>query len=502
MRTRSRRTVLTTVLFTDIVGSTDLAAELGDRRWRDLVARHHRIVRRSLRRFGGRELDTAGDGFFASFERPADAIRCAWALVDEVRELGIEIRAGLHLGEAQMVEGKPGGIVVNTGARVMGVATAGEVLVSAALRDAVAGSGFGFADRGVHELKGVGAGWHLFDVVEVDGAKRRPPLAPEEARVRRSSLAPVGVGRRWLALAAAAAVVVAGASIGLSMLARDEPAPSPTSPGTRPLTADEERLLGVVPATFRGSCRPAGSPRVEAIATVNCVDGDVAASYSLFSSTDAMDDWFDRSTPAQPFSGADCLSDRSALGSYTIAGGSAGRVACYTTGEGLDATSSIMWTDDSLLVGAQATRDDPADLTLAGWWLQRAGPAQADPRRKDGEVVFPEGTFVKRIRRSETGAVNQGFADEEWVGRYRLTLEPGTWTMNGEELVLLLAKPNTLLTFRSIVPPTFGGQFCPNYESFRWRLVGDTLTLTKTSPGCPHEYQTDAIAYGEWRRVD
>ena len=114
--------VLVTVLFTDIVGSTEIAAELGDRRWRDLVRRHHAIVRRELKRFRGRELDTAGDGFFARFDRPADAIRCACAISDDVRELGIEIRAGLHLGEAEVLEHKVGGIAVNVGARVMGVA--------------------------------------------------------------------------------------------------------------------------------------------------------------------------------------------------------------------------------------------------------------------------------------------------------------------------------------------------------------------------------------------
>jgi class 3 adenylate cyclase len=147
--------VLVTVLFTDIVGSTEIAAELGDKRWRDLVRRHHAIVRRELKRFRGRELDTAGDGFFARFDRPADAIRCACAISDGVRELGIEIRAGIHVGEAEVLERKVGGIAVNVAARVMGVAKGGEVLVSSTLRDAVAGSGFAFADHGTHRLKGI-----------------------------------------------------------------------------------------------------------------------------------------------------------------------------------------------------------------------------------------------------------------------------------------------------------------------------------------------------------
>ncbi|HET9672903.1 MAG TPA: adenylate/guanylate cyclase domain-containing protein, partial [Actinomycetota bacterium] len=129
-RRRGDTSVLVTLLFTDIVGSTGIATELGDRRWRDLIQRHHAVVRRELKRHRGRELDTAGDGFFARFDRPADAIRCACAIADEVRELGIEIRAGVHVGEAELVEGKVGGFAVNVAARVMGVGKAGEVLVS------------------------------------------------------------------------------------------------------------------------------------------------------------------------------------------------------------------------------------------------------------------------------------------------------------------------------------------------------------------------------------
>ena len=178
------------MLFTDIVGSTEIAAELRDRRWRDLVQRHHAVVRRELKRAGGRELDTAGDGFFASFERPAEAIRCACRISDEVRELGLEIRAGLHLGEAEILEGKVGGIAVNVGARVMGVAKGGEVLVSSTLRDAVAGSGFDFADHGIASLKGIEGEWRLY---EVTVARRGPPLAAAHAR---RSHGPAGSSRR------------------------------------------------------------------------------------------------------------------------------------------------------------------------------------------------------------------------------------------------------------------------------------------------------------------
>jgi len=156
--------VLATVLFTDIVGSTAKAVELGDARWRELIQAHHGLVRRQLARFRGRELDTAGDGFFASFDGPARAIRCACAISEAVRELGIEVRAGLHTGECERIDHKVGGIAVSIGARVAAEAGPGEVLVSSTVKDLVAGSGIGFRDRGVAELKGVPGDWRLYAV--------------------------------------------------------------------------------------------------------------------------------------------------------------------------------------------------------------------------------------------------------------------------------------------------------------------------------------------------
>jgi class 3 adenylate cyclase len=158
-------TVLATVLFTDIVDSTKTAAELGDRAWAELVSKHHAIVRRNLDAFRGVEVDTAGDGFFASFEGPIRAIRCARAISESVRSLGIEIRVGLHTGECERVDGKIGGLAVNIGARVAAEAGGGEVLVSSTVKDLVAGSGIEFEDRGVHDLKGVPGEWRLFEVV-------------------------------------------------------------------------------------------------------------------------------------------------------------------------------------------------------------------------------------------------------------------------------------------------------------------------------------------------
>lgn len=148
--------VLATVVFTDVVGSTELATKLGDRRWRDLLETHHATVRAELARYRGREVDTAGDGFLAVFDGPARAIRAAKSIVDAVRALGLEIRAGIHTGEIeQLPSGDIRGIAVHVGARVAAAADAGEVLVSSSVRDLVAGSGFTFVDRGVHSLKGV-----------------------------------------------------------------------------------------------------------------------------------------------------------------------------------------------------------------------------------------------------------------------------------------------------------------------------------------------------------
>jgi pimeloyl-ACP methyl ester carboxylesterase len=157
--------VLATVLFTDIVGATEQAERSGDRAWRDLLERHHSRVRQELERFRGREIDTAGDGFFATFDGPARGVRCALAIRDAVRSLGIEIRAGLHTGECELLGDKVAGIAVHIGARVMGIGDAGEVLVSRTVKDLVVGSGLDFTDHGVHTLKGVAGDWELFSAV-------------------------------------------------------------------------------------------------------------------------------------------------------------------------------------------------------------------------------------------------------------------------------------------------------------------------------------------------
>lgn len=157
--------VLATVLFTDIVRSTARAAELGDREWRDLLERHHAAVRRRLAEHRGEELDTAGDGFLATFDGPGRAIECALAAARDVHELGLEIRAGVHTGECERLDGKLAGIAVSIGARIAALAAPGEVLVSGTVRDLVAGSRLAFEDRGAHELKGVPGEWRLAAVL-------------------------------------------------------------------------------------------------------------------------------------------------------------------------------------------------------------------------------------------------------------------------------------------------------------------------------------------------
>jgi len=156
--------VLATVMFTDIVGASERAAGLGDRRWHDVLDSHHALIRRQLNHFRGREIDTAGDGFLATFDGPARAVRCASTISDGVRSLGIEVRAGLHTGECEMMGDKLAGIAVHIGSRVAALARPGEVLVSSTVKDLVAGSGLSFQDRGIQSLKGIPGEWRLFAV--------------------------------------------------------------------------------------------------------------------------------------------------------------------------------------------------------------------------------------------------------------------------------------------------------------------------------------------------
>ncbi len=170
--------MLAAVLFTDIVGSTERATQLGDSGWRDILSRHHAIVRAELVRFGGREVDTAGDGFFVVFDVPASAVRCARSAIDALAPLGLQIRAGVHTGEVSLIGDKVGGIAAHIGARVMATAGAGEVLVSSTVRDLVTGSGLVFSDRGPHTLKGFPEPWHLYRLESTGPAHTGPGPGP------------------------------------------------------------------------------------------------------------------------------------------------------------------------------------------------------------------------------------------------------------------------------------------------------------------------------------
>jgi YVTN family beta-propeller protein len=206
---------LTTLLFTDIVGSSEVAVELGDRGWHHLQSRHHAEVRKQLRRHGGREVDTAGDGFFVTFRSPAAGVRCAFAIVQGVRELGLNVRAGLHIGETELAGEKVGGIAVTIAARVSAAAGPGQVLATDTIVHLVAGSGLEFTNLGSQELKGVPGPFDLFVLSAVDGESVGPPLDPQQATEYRQRVSAPGgraKDRRWLVLASVIVVAVGAAA--------------------------------------------------------------------------------------------------------------------------------------------------------------------------------------------------------------------------------------------------------------------------------------------------
>jgi len=212
-------------MFTDIVGSTELAAQLGDRRWRRTVAAHNSAIRRELKRNQGQEIDTAGDGFFAIFENPTDAVRCAAAAIAAVHGLGLRIRAGIHTGEVEPAGAKVGGIAVHIGARLLAMAGMEEVLVSSTVRDLVAGSGHDFEDRGTHELRGVPGEWHVYALVLPQIDQSLAVDAAEDDEQRRAA-----ANRRQRALVGGLvgviALLVAGIGAAYVLATREPPPPS------------------------------------------------------------------------------------------------------------------------------------------------------------------------------------------------------------------------------------------------------------------------------------
>jgi class 3 adenylate cyclase len=265
---RSSDSALITVLFTDIVGSTQIAGEMGDRRWRALLDGHHGTVRAQLRRFGGREVDTAGDGFLATFDRPGNAVRCAFAICQQVRTLGIEIRAGLHVGEVARRGQQVTGIAINTGARIAALAGPGEILVSGTIRELLPGSGISFEDRGTRELKGVPEPQRIAAVTSVDNRRLSSPLGPAQAMERREAITvPERRERRRVSVAIlVASIILTTITAGLVLISDDDPErrhPAPVGSGVVRIDPETSRVTGriqlpVPTSTFGGYQLAAG----------------------------------------------------------------------------------------------------------------------------------------------------------------------------------------------------------------------------------------------------
>jgi len=241
-----------TILFTDVVGSTELAAELGDRRWNAVIASYYDVARREVRRFHGREIDTAGDGFFAAFDAPNDGVRAATAIVESMWAKGVPIRAGLHAGECEVVGKKVGGIAVHIGARVAGLAGAGEVVVTSTVRDLAAGSALRFDPLGARELKGVPGEWNVF---EVASDAQRPTLPPLDAPPPGSPGG--GAGRRPALIVGLVAAAVAIAVVVALMVSGSGGSPSATTsrtPGSGPAAnGSPTGAASGVPGQFLGT---------------------------------------------------------------------------------------------------------------------------------------------------------------------------------------------------------------------------------------------------------
>jgi class 3 adenylate cyclase/sugar lactone lactonase YvrE len=237
-RPKSTDRRLVTVLFTDIARSTERAAELGDTQWRRLLDAHNRTMRRLIKRHQGREIDTAGDGFFVTFQQPAHAIDCALEMIDALAALGLTIRAGVHMGEVDVLGPKISGMTVHLGARLMSLADGGQVIVSSTVRDLMSGSELPFVDRGVRQLKGVDAEWHVYSIDEPP--KEVPQLhlpEPEE---------PVGWWRRPVVLAAAALALVLAVIGGILLTRGDDPlTPEANSVMRIDLNGEVDRVVAV-----------------------------------------------------------------------------------------------------------------------------------------------------------------------------------------------------------------------------------------------------------------
>jgi len=235
---------LAAVVFTDIAGSTEVAARLGDEGWKQLLERHLRLIRSSLHRFGGREIDTAGDGLYATFDSPAQAIAFALDIAQRVEPLGIRVRSGIHMGEVELIGGKAGGIAVHIGARIAARAEPGEVLVSGTVRDLVTGSAVGFEDRGTAELKGVPGQWALYAATALDRPAALPAEAPVPMRERISTRLR---STRWrVALVVALAAILAGSALGVSVLLQPRYLPGVEANSVGHISEDGRGIVGAL----------------------------------------------------------------------------------------------------------------------------------------------------------------------------------------------------------------------------------------------------------------
>ena len=336
---------------------------------------------------------------------------------------------------------KVGGVVVNTAAHIMALGKEGEVLVSATVRDSVAGKGIVFVDHGVHELKGLAEAFRVYDIATIDGVRRELPLEPDEAR-RRREIPPAEPSRRaprWLIAAGAVVLVAAGVSIALS-LRGDDGAGSPSitgASGVREMTDADEQVIAFVPESFGDSCVATDPLPQGAVGAVTCSQDEYTARYETYANRDDLDRAFGSNTAGQELTGTSCREDAAASGFFAVDGAQRGAVACFIEHPTpLEFVPTIVWTDDELLVLGRLTTEfvtdfqgNVPDLSFYEWWRSSAGPGpNRNLRQKDEPAELPSGTYRSTITKAQAGPLNEGGADDRWVGTWTITLDGDEFT--------------------------------------------------------------------------
>ncbi|MQB01372.1 MAG: hypothetical protein GEU78_13950 [Actinobacteria bacterium] len=441
MARRGRTRLLTTILFTDVVDSTRLASEMGDGRWREVMSRHNKAVRRELRNFGGREIDTAGDGFFATFQDPDSALRCAVAITEAVRELGIEVRAGVHVGEAEVAGKQMRGIAVHIGARVMSMATGGRVFATGTVKDLVAGAGVSFRDRGRHEIKGVPGEWQVLEVTDVEGMQRTALLEEDEAASRRADITPPPLVKQRLPLALALVAI---------------------------LTA----LSSIVVLSIRGNGSLDSLP-ANSIGRIDAVSGDVKEAFQLDLSPQAMTVeggvvWI-ISLEARTLTKLDPEAER--LGPAIATQGAPSDIAMEDSGrlwvtnqfEGTVVTfdSDPLRLEDSVSVGAGATGIAIGEGAI--WVVTGVEPAliRIDPATREKEVVLD--------------------ADDLEASPQGVTVGGGSvWVVAGRTLTQVDPTERQIVHRSNL---RFDSQTVAFGEGFLWAVHGGSDTVSKVDAG-------------------